>query len=67
MTIGNSAFCLALYLTGAHFQGKLQHGGDVSEETIKFWPIITWEKGGVRLSEELYVRSFSISNSKILV
>ena len=29
MTIGNQAFCLALYLTGVYFRGKLQHVGDV--------------------------------------
>ena len=27
MTIGNPAFCLALYLTDIHFRGKLQHLG----------------------------------------
>ena len=32
MTIGNPAFCLALYLTGVHFRGELQHVGDVSEK-----------------------------------
>ena len=25
MTIGNPDFCLALYLTGVYFRGKLQH------------------------------------------
>ena len=25
MTFGNPAFCLALYLTGVHFRGELQH------------------------------------------
>ena len=25
VTIGNLAFCLALYLTGVHFRGELQH------------------------------------------
>lgn len=25
MTIGNPEFCLALYLTGVYFRGKLQH------------------------------------------
>ena len=35
MTIGNPAFCLFLYLTGVHFRGELQHGGDVSEQEIK--------------------------------
>ena len=34
-TIGNPAFCLALYLTGVHFRGELQHVGDVSERKIK--------------------------------
>ena len=29
VTIGHPAFCLFLYLTGVHFRGELQHGGDV--------------------------------------
>ena len=32
VTIGNPAFCFFLNLTGVHFWGKLQHGGDVSEQ-----------------------------------
>ena len=32
MTIGNPAFCLALYLTGVHFRGKLHHLGQVGEQ-----------------------------------
>ena len=56
MTIGNPAFCLALYLTGVHFCGELQHVGDVSEQTIKCGPIRTQEIGGVRLQDELYER-----------
>ena len=35
MTIGNSAFCLFLCLTGVDFRGELQHVGDVSEQEIK--------------------------------
>ena len=35
MTIGGPAFCLFLYLTGAHFQGKLQHVGQVGEQNIQ--------------------------------
>ena len=31
MTIGNPAFCLALYFAGVHFRGQLQHVGDVNE------------------------------------
>ena len=31
VTIGNPAFSVFLYLTGVHFRGELQHGGDVSE------------------------------------
>ena len=27
------AFCLLLYLVGVNFQGKLQHGGDVSKKS----------------------------------
>ena len=34
VTIGNPAFCLASYLTGAHFQGELQHIGHVGEREI---------------------------------
>ena len=55
VTIGNSDFCHALYLTGIHFRGELQHVGDVSEQKIKCRPIRTREIGGARLSEELYV------------
>ena len=50
MTIGNPAFCLALYLTGVHFRGKLQHVGDASEQKFKCQPIRTREIGGARLS-----------------
>ena len=50
MTIGNPAFCLFLYLTGVHFRGELQHGGDVSECR----PIRTREIGDVSLSDVLY-------------
>ena len=49
VTIGNPAFCLALYLTGVHFRGELQHVGDASEQKIKCRPIRTREIGGVRL------------------
>ena len=41
--IGNPAYCLALYLTGVHFQGKLQHVGDVSKQKIKCGPTRTRE------------------------
>ena len=34
VTIVHPAFCLFLYLTGANFRGKLQHGGDVSQQKI---------------------------------
>ena len=54
VTIANPAFCLLLYLTGAHLRGKLQHGSDVSQQKIKSRPIRTWEIGGVALSGELY-------------
>ena len=49
VTIGNPAFCLALYLTGVHFRGELQHVRDVSEQKIKCRPIRTREISGVRL------------------
>ena len=42
MTIGNQTFCFVLYLTGVHFRGELQDGGDVSEWKIKGWPINRW-------------------------
>ena len=41
VTIGNLAFCLALYLTAVHVQGKLQHVGYVSEQKFKRRPIST--------------------------
>ena len=56
VTIGNPVFCLASYLTGVHFRGKLQHVGDVSEQKFKCRPIRTRELGGVKLSEEMYVK-----------
>ena len=34
VTIGNPGFCLALYLTGVHFRGELQHIGHVGEQII---------------------------------
>ena len=49
VTIGNPAFCFALYVTGVHFRGELQHVGDVSEQKRKCGPIRTREIGGVRL------------------
>ena len=49
MTIGNPAFCLALYLTGVDFRGELQHVGHMGEQKIKGQPIRTREIAGVRL------------------
>ena len=54
VTIGNPAFCLALYLTGVHFQGELKHVGHMGDQEIKCRPIGTREIAGVRLEEELY-------------
>ena len=54
MTIGNQAFCIFLYLTGVHFRGELQHGGDVSQQKIKCRSIRTREIGGATLSDVLY-------------
>ena len=56
VTIGNLAFCLFLCLTGVHFRGELQHGGDVSQQKIKCRPIRTRGIGDVSLSDVLYVR-----------
>ena len=56
MAIANPAFCLFLYLTGAHFRGELQHGRDVSQQKIKYRPIRTREIGGVTLSDVLYAK-----------
>ena len=55
MRITDPAFCLSLYLTGVHFQGELQHGGEASQQKIKCQPIRTREIGGVSLSDVLYV------------
>ena len=55
VTIGHPAFCLFLYLTGIHFWGELQHGGDVSGWKIKCRLIRTREIGDVSLSDVLYV------------
>ena len=54
MTVRNPAFCLALYLTGVHFRGKLQYVGHVGGQKIKCRPIRTQEIGGVISQEELY-------------
>ena len=54
MTIGNPAFCLFLYLIDIHFQGKLQHVGDVSQQKIKCQPIRTQEIVGVTLPDVPY-------------
>ena len=37
----NPGFCLFFNLTGAHFRGELQHGGDVSQQKIKYRPTRT--------------------------
>ena len=65
MTIGNPAFCLALYLTGVHFRRELQHVCDMLGQKIKCRLIRTQEIGGVRLEVELYVRgcSYDVSSS----
>ena len=54
MTVRNPAFCLALYLTGVHFRGKLQYVGHTGGQKIKCRPIRTQEIGGVIFQEELY-------------
>ena len=58
MTIGKPAFCLFLYLTGGHFRGELQHGGDISQQKIKCRPIRTREIGDVSLSDVLHSSSY---------
>ena len=55
MTIGDPAFCLALYLTGVHFRGELQHVRHGGEQKIKCSPIRNQEIAAARLQEELYV------------
>ena len=55
MIIGNPAFCMFLYLTGVHFRGELQHGGDVSQQKLKCQSIRTREIDGILLSDVLYV------------
>ena len=57
MKIGNPAFWLFLYLTGVHFRGELQHGGDASQQKIKCRSIRTREIGGASLSDVLYVNN----------
>ena len=49
VTIENSTFCLAFYLTGVHFRGESQHVGHVGEQKIKFRSIRTRDVAGVRL------------------
>ena len=55
-TIGNPAFCLALFLTDIHFWSELQHFVHVGgQKKIKCRPIRTQEVGGARLEDKLYV------------
>ena len=55
--IGNPVFCLALYLTGVHFRGELQHiRGQVGEQKMNCRPIRTRETAGVRLQDDLYAK-----------
>ena len=56
MTIGNPAFCLALYLPDVHFRGELQHVGQTGWQKIKCRSIRTREICGVRLPEKLYAK-----------
>ena len=49
VTIENLTFCIALYLTSAHFRDELQHVGHVGEQKIKCRPIRIREIAGVRL------------------
>ena len=55
LTIVHPALCLFLYLTGVHFRGNLQHGGDVIQQKTKCRPIRTLEIGGGSLLDVLYV------------
>ena len=66
VTIGNPAFCLFLYLTGVHFWRELQHGGDVSQQKIKWRKIITLEIGCVSLSDMLYEKVYCKKQLQIL-
>ena len=52
VTIGNPAFCLALYLTDLHFRGELQQVGHVGEQKINCRPIGTQEIAVARLQDE---------------
>ena len=65
VTVVHPAFCLYLYLTGVHFRGDLQHGGDVSQQKIKCRPIITRELGGVSLLDVLYAMYKDIVFTKV--
>ena len=53
-TTWNSAFCLALYLTGEHFRGVTARWWRQWAKN-QSWPIRTREVGGVTLSEVRYV------------
>ena len=45
------------FLTGVHFRGNLQRGGDVSQQKIMCRPVRTRKIGGVSLSDVLYACS----------
>ena len=49
MTIGNPAFCLALYLTRVHLRGELEHVCRAGEKKIKCRPVRIPEIASVRL------------------
>ena len=55
VTVGNPAFCLALYFTGVYFRGELQPFSHVDGQKIKCQPFRTQKISGVRMQEELYV------------
>ena len=49
VTTGNTAFRLALHLTGLHSRGELQHVRHVGEQKFICRPIRTREIVGIRL------------------
>ena len=64
MTIRNPTFCLVFYLTVVHFQGELQHVGNVSEQKIKCRPIRTQEIAGVRCDKSFKKAQTKSSKSR---
>ena len=70
MTIGNPDFCLALYSTGVHFRGELQHVGEVSaQEGGLFMRVVTIFMNDLSWYQQQFntLKGFEICNCFLLI